>query len=126
MSKLNSKLVIYSEVFKRKVVSEIERGIFTKVGAAAHYGIAGNSTIYRWYKKYGDVSLTKSGKHESSRKQSRRDVAPSKEHKQAERINQLEMALVDAQLHIQTLRKAIEIAEEHFDIQIEKKFGSKQ
>ena len=59
-------------------------------------------------------------KHTSKEDQSTKEV------EQAERIKGLEKALVDAQLHIQTLKTVINIAEEQFDIKIEKKFGSKQ
>jgi transposase-like protein len=43
----------YSEAFKRQVVSEFERGLFTKAELQRRYTILGNSCIPRWLKKYG-------------------------------------------------------------------------
>ena len=50
----NKRVIIYSGVFKRKVVSEIEKGILTRSGARLHYGISGKMTVYRWCEKYGN------------------------------------------------------------------------
>jgi len=45
--------LIYSEAFKRSVVSDIECGIMTANQAAKYYGIHGGTTIYRWISTYG-------------------------------------------------------------------------
>ena len=52
-SKIESTPQIYSEAFKRQVVSEFERGLFTKAELRRRYNILGNSCIPRWLKKYG-------------------------------------------------------------------------
>lgn len=122
----SKRVIIYSEVFKRKVVSEIEKGILTRSGARLHYGISGKMTVYRWCEKYGNALKLQP---KTKLKYMKRTVKPkqsAKEVEQSERIKGLEKALVDAQLHIQTLKTVIDIAEEQFDIKIEKKFGSKQ
>jgi hypothetical protein len=120
------KVIIYSEIFKRKVVSEIENGIFTRSGARQHYGISGKMTVYRWCEKYGNSLYNQpNSKIKSMTRTSKREPSV-KELEQTERIKSLEKALVDAQLHIQTLKTAIDIAEEQFDIKIQKKFGTKQ
>ena len=120
------KVIIYSDVFKRKVVSEIEKGIFTKHSARLHYDISGKMTVYRWCEKYGNALQLQSKPKVNSMEHTSKQEQSAKEAEQAERIKGLEKALVDAQLHIQTLKTAINIAEERFDIKIEKKFGSKQ
>ncbi|NBL66126.1 IS3 family transposase, partial [Flavobacterium sp. NST-5] len=43
----------YSEAFKRQVVSEYERGLFTKAELQRRYNILGHSCISKWLKKYG-------------------------------------------------------------------------
>ena len=122
----NKRVIIYSEVFKRKVVSEIEKGIFTRSGARLHYGISGKMTVYRWCEKYGNpLQLNRKPKVKSIKRTVKQEKL-IKEVEQAERIKGLEKALVDAQLHIQTLKLVIDIAEEQFDIKIRKKSGSKQ
>jgi transposase len=45
--------VQYSEVFKKMVVREFERGALNKDQLAAKYGIKGNSRILEWCRKYG-------------------------------------------------------------------------
>ena len=51
ISKIPSVPQIYSEVFKRQVVSEFERGLFTKAELRRRYNILGSSCIPRWLKK---------------------------------------------------------------------------
>ncbi len=43
----------YSEVFKRKVVKEIEDGVLTISQARTIYNIGGSSTLKRWINEYG-------------------------------------------------------------------------
>jgi len=48
---------LYSEAFKRQVVSEFESGLSTKAQLKRKYGIAGNGCISRWLKKkYGKLN----------------------------------------------------------------------
>ncbi len=43
----------YSEVFKCKVVKEIEDGVLTISQARTIYNIGGSSTLKRWINEYG-------------------------------------------------------------------------
>lgn len=43
----------YSYALKRKVVYEIEKGIWNIESARHHYGIKSKSLIYSWIKRYG-------------------------------------------------------------------------
>ena len=45
----------YSEAFKRQVVMELEQGLSTKATLRRKYGIAGNSCIPRWCRRYGKL-----------------------------------------------------------------------
>ena len=48
----------YSEAFKMKVVSELEKGKFKTMGEAARiYQINGSETIQNWLRKYGKNHL---------------------------------------------------------------------
>jgi transposase-like protein len=53
-----SKLVRYSEAFKRQVVNELESGKHNSIECARRaYGITGNGTVPRWVRKYGREDL---------------------------------------------------------------------
>ncbi|MBN1867335.1 transposase [Candidatus Sumerlaeota bacterium] len=48
----------YSEAFKIQVISELEAGkLRSRCHAQRRYGIAGNSTVYKWLRKYGKQHL---------------------------------------------------------------------
>ncbi len=48
----------YSEAFKLQVVHDVESGKFGSCyEAASTYGIRGDSTVYRWVRKYGKSHL---------------------------------------------------------------------
>ena len=49
----------YIEAFKRMVISEYESGLFSKATLKRKYGIAGNSCIPLWLKKYGKLDHPK-------------------------------------------------------------------
>ena len=50
------RLKSYSESFKQQVVSEVEKGKYSKNEIVKIYGI-GFSTLYRWIRKYGKFEL---------------------------------------------------------------------
>jgi transposase len=107
--------VAYSEAFKRRVVSEIERGLLTETSARGKYGIGGKMTVGRWRRKYGKRARV-GGKMKDQL---------SKEAMQ-ERIRLLEEALADEKLKRMAAEKVIEIAEREFKLPIRKKYGPKQ
>lgn len=48
----------YSEAFKMQVISELESGKLKSQGEAREkYGIAGNTTVQKWLKRYGKQNL---------------------------------------------------------------------
>jgi transposase len=55
-SKTSLPAQVYSEAFKRQVVSEFERGLFSKATLQRRYLIRGHSCIARWLKKYGEFT----------------------------------------------------------------------
>ena len=51
-------VTIYSECFKRQVVTDLESGRFASMQAArTHYGIGGSSTVNKWMRRYGRNEL---------------------------------------------------------------------
>jgi len=106
---------IYSEAFKRQVVSEFEQGLFTKAALRRRYLIRGNSCIPRWLKKYGKFT------YQDKLSQGRPMKDP-----QSQRIKELEALLAKKEDELMVFKKFIEIAERELKIEIVKKSGSKQ
>jgi len=51
---MSSRVVRYSEAFKRQVVLELEDGTSSSIEAVSlKYGIGGHGTVARWIRKYG-------------------------------------------------------------------------
>jgi transposase-like protein len=105
----------YSEAFKRQVVSEFERGLFTKAELRRRYTILGNSCISRWLKKYGKFTY-----------QDNLTIGRPMKDLQQQRIKELEAQLVKKEEELRIFKRFIEIAERELKIDIVKKSGSKQ
>ncbi|WP_108721159.1 IS3-like element ISElsp1 family transposase [Elizabethkingia ursingii] len=100
----------YSEGFKRQVVSEYERGLFTKSQLQTRYNIRGNSCISSWLVKYGNFTYSK----QLSKGRPMKDP-------QKQKIKELEAALAKKEEELKVFRKFIEIAERELKIEIGKK-----
>lgn len=100
----------YSEVFKRMVVEEFERGPLNKDQLQAKYGIGGNTRIFEWCKKYGKLHYPSKGSI----------GAPMKD-PQKRRIKDLEKELSDTKLKLLAYEKLISLAEKEEGISILKK-----
>ncbi|SHK32276.1 hypothetical protein SAMN05444267_10036 [Chryseobacterium polytrichastri] len=105
----------YSEAFKRQVVSEYERGLYTKSQLQTLYNIRGHSCIPRWLVKYGNFT------YERQLSKGRPMKDPQKQ-----KIKELEAALAKKEEELKVFRKFIEIAERELKIGIVKKSGSNQ
>ena len=105
----------YSEMFKRLVVAEFERGRLNKDQLQRKYGIGGNTVIFEWCKKYGKLPYGSTGTI----------GAPMKD-PQKQRIKELEKKLADAELKLLAYQKLIEITEREEGIQILKKGEARQ
>lgn len=106
---------VYSEAFKRQIVSEFERGLFTKAELKRRYGILGNSCIPRWCKKYGKLPYPEYGTN----------GRPMKD-PQKQKIKDLELALKKKEEELDVYKRFISIAERELNISIIKKSGTKQ
>ncbi len=113
----------YSESFKRKVVSEVLEGVFTKEEAKKHYDIGSNCAVLYWMRKY------------SGHKNYRIPLYSAKgvgimgkdltEQLQAERIKELEEELKFEKQRADLWQKIVEIAEVELGLNIKKKFGAR-
>jgi transposase len=105
----------YSEVFKRLVVAEYERGQLNKDQIQVKYGIKGNSRVLEWCRRYGKLHYPKAGA-----------LGRPMKDPQKQRIKDLEKELADAKLKLVAYEKLIEIAEQEEGISILKKDEAKQ
>lgn len=108
----------FSEEFKKKIVSELDRGLLTSSELIKEYKVC-YSTISRWRKKYSKlkpIGIKQVVEMESSTK---------KLQQLREEIKELHRILGTKQLRIDFQDKMIELAEEEYGIDIKKKFGGK-
>ena len=109
----------YSQAFKLKVVSEIERGELTVAEARRLYDIRGAETVAGWLRRFGKEHLLA--------RVIRVEMKDEKDRiKELERRNrQLERALADERLKVMALESVMEIAEEEFGVVFKKKSDTK-
>jgi len=109
----------YSLAFQQKVVSEIEEGRLGITQAQRVYGINGTVTIQNWLRKFGKNHLLNKVVR-IQMKDEKDELLALKKEKQ-----RLESALAQTQLKVMTLESLIEVAEEHYRVDIKKNFGGK-
>ena len=103
----------YSTAFKLEVISQVLDGSYTKEEAAQVYGIGGKSTILEWMRK---LSI---GQQEFITQKEEQQLADDE-------VAQLRLQLKTERLRSDLYKKIIELAEQQFDISIEKKYGAGQ
>lgn len=116
--RLNSRR-IYSEDFKLKVVKFYESGKHTVYELEKIYDIS-NPTIYKWIYKYSTYNK------KSIKVVEFKDSQMDKIKQLEKRIAELEQALGRKQMNIDYLEKIIELAKEHYDIDIKKNSNTPQ
>lgn len=112
----------YSEAFKLQVLSDIEGGHMTPAEAVRKYGLSHCSMINYWSKRYCKPHLLrKVVRIEMPTEPSQNDIIKQlKAEKQ-----KLESALAQSQLKVMALESLIEVAEDHYQIDIKKNSGLK-
>ena len=112
----------YSEAFKLQVLSEIETGHLTPAEAVRKYGLSHCSMINYWSKRYRKPHLLrKVVRIEMPTEPTQNDIIKQlKVEKQ-----KLESALAQSQLKVVALESLIEVAEQHYHIDIKKNSGLK-
>ena len=116
----------YSEAFKREVVTQYESGLYTKATQKRKYGIAGNSCIPRWLKKYGKLSHPTYLSHGRPMKDKEKQYIKELEAKLRQKERLLERELAKKEAELAAYKQFIEIAERELNIKIIKKSGTKQ
>lgn len=104
----------FSEDFKRKKVSEIERNLSTVAEICREYQVS-NTAVYKWIYKFSMM-----------RKKGLKMVVEARSDTQKlillkEQIKELEQIIGQKQLRIDFLEKMIELAEDKYEINIKKK-----
>lgn len=115
-------LLFFTEEFKRKVLSEISSGKLNKRQAQLIYGIRGNSTILGWIRNSQGLGTKDQNPAAIANFAQMKDDYKSK--KLEDENEELRELLRVAELRADLWQKAVEIAEEKFDIDIVKKFGA--
>ena len=106
----------YSEAFKRKVVYDIEHGVYTAHAARLIYRIGGKMTVYKWLSQYGSIKDKASGGTSM-----KKNLDPTA----AARIRELEALVADLSLEKKILETTIEIANEEYGVDLKKNFAKK-
>jgi len=117
----NKTITRYSDAFKRKVIDELEQGRLTQAEAVQKYGIRNQTTVHYWLKRFGKNHLL----NRIVRVEMPNETSPQDTIKQLKAEKQkLESALAQTQLKLLAMESLVEVAEEHFKIDIKKKFGT--
>ena len=107
----------YSDEFKKRVVEEVLNGAESLGYYSRKYRIGGSTTISRWIDKFASEEIPPM----AIKRKDSEELAELK----AE-LALLRRELEDERLRRQAYQLMVEIAEEEFNIPIEKKFGVKQ
>ena len=103
----------FSEDFKLKIVKEYESGEFSVVEMTKIYDIS-YQTIYNWIYKYSKYNK------QSIQVVEMKDSQAHKMKQMEARIKELEQAVGQKQMNIDYLEKMIDLAKDHYDIDIKK------
>jgi transposase-like protein len=109
----------YSDAFRRKVVSEIERGELSITQARKLYDIGGKSTIQKWIKSLGKNHLLP----KRVRIEMPKEIDKLKQ-LEAEK-KELESALAQAYLRVMSLESMLELAGKEVGEDLLKKYATR-
>ncbi len=104
----------FSEDFKRKKVSEIDRNISSVSEISREYQVS-KTSVHRWINKYSQMRK-KGVKQVVEAKSDTRKILQLKE-----QVKELERLIGQKQIKIDFMEKMIELAEEKYNIDIKKK-----
>lgn len=110
----------FSESFKIKKVRELESGQ-TRICEVVKEYLVSATSVYNWLNKYG---MSKVKKPERLIIESNSDTTKIQELRK--RIAELERTVGQKQVQLDFKEKMIELAEEHYGVDIKKKFIEKQ
>jgi len=107
----------YSEEFKRKLVDDYESGAMSVVQMGRYYGIKAQ-VIYNWIYKYSTYN------EKNIRIVEMKDSQTNKLKELEEKVKELERIVGKKQVMIDYLEKMIDLAKEHYSIDIKKNFDT--
>jgi transposase len=117
-----SQKLFYTEAFKQKIINEVLSGKLNKNQASKIYGIRGNATILYWIRQsQGMNPMEKQAKQIANFADMKKNITDKKLEEENKELREL---LRVAELRADLWQKAIEIAEDKFQIDIVKKFGA--
>jgi transposase-like protein len=119
-----SQKLFYTEDFKQRIVHEILSGKLNKTQAQKMYGIRGNGTIIYWIRQYQGLNpqvKTNDSKPLANFAEMKQNIADKK---LVDELTEARELLRVAELRADLWQRAVEIAEEKFQIDIIKKFGA--
>jgi transposase len=117
-----SQKFFYTEAFKQKIINEVLSGKLNKNQASKIYGIRGNATILYWIRQsQGMNPMEKQAKQIANFADMKKNITDKKLEEENKELREL---LRVAELRADLWQKAIEIAEDKFQIDIVKKFGA--
>ena len=108
----------FDDDFKKKIVSEYEKGEFSPTQISKMYNI-GISVLYKWIYKYSSFQ------EKTYRIVEKHESASEKLKQYEKRIADLERSLGQKQMLIDFYDKMIELAESDLNVDIKKNIGSK-
>lgn len=110
---------VYSEEFKRQIVSDFESGKYSVLQLEKLHGIS-NASIYSWIYKFS--TFNKKGYRVVEHNQS----SQKKVKELQAQVKELQAALGRKQIQIDYLETMMKVAKEEFDIDIKKNFDTPQ
>ncbi|MCT1527023.1 transposase [Sphingobacterium hotanense] len=108
---------VYSDDFKREIVSLFESGKFSVLQLARLYGIS-NPTIYQWIYKFSNFN------EKGQRIMEMKSSSTNKLKAMEQRIRELERMIGQKQIKIDFLEKMIDIAGDDLKVDIRKNFNT--
>lgn len=106
----------YSEAFKIKVVSDINQGLYSVLGAMRKYQIGGKMTVYKWLAKYNSSSRVVNGGGKMKKKNNSSNTDTQT------RIRYLEKLVSDLSIENKILKTTIKVADETYNTDLKKNF----
>ena len=108
---------VYSEEFKLKIVKGYESGQRTVLEMVREFDL-NEQTIYSWIYRYSEYNK------KSVQVVEMKDSQQHKIKELEQKVRELEQAVGRKQINIDYLEKMIELAKEHYDIDIKKNFDT--
>ena len=109
----------FSEEFKRKKVSEIDRNLISIAELSRAYQVS-KAAIYKWIYRYSMMRKKREKQVIESKSEGKKLLALQ------EKIKELERIIGEKQVKLDFQDKMIEIAEQEYKVDIKKKFSGKR